>query len=745
MKLQNENQFTARLIAILMVVMLMMAALPVAPVKAVAPLAPTTGAVTSIGTTTATGNGTINDLGTPAATQYGVVWGTAPGPTIALPTRTEEGAPLVTGAFTSSITGLSPSTLYYVRAYETNIDGTSYGVDQSFTTLGFAPTVDTQNVTNIGTTTATGNGFVTYLGVPNPTQHGVVWNTTGTPTTTDSKTTDGPVSATGPFTSAMTLLAPGTTYYVRAYATNPVGTSYGLQKTFSTLPLAPTVTTQAVTNPAAYTATGNGTITALGGPPPTQYGVVWDINPNPDADLLTSKTKQGAYSGAVPFAFQSSIINLTPNVLYHVRAYATNTAGTSYGVELTFTTPGLTPIVVTGDVSAIGTTTANVNCFLTNLGVPNAVEFGVVWGTSVNPTILGNKIIHDPPVVIEPYTINLTGLTPGTLYHVRAYATNDAGTSYGADLTFTSHIVPTVTTQPVTGILATIATGNGNITNLGVPNVTQFGVIWSMAPNPTVALGTKTKQGVPAGTGAFTSSIILLNPSTLYHVRAYATNDAGTSYGDDVAFTTTPPTFADVPANYWVTLGGVNYHLYDYIEALSNAQLTAGCNTSPLRYCPTLTMTRAESAVFMLRGLKGTTYLPPVAPWDTFADNWTLGPWAEKWAEGMWTEKLTAGCLTNPLRFCPWDTTPREQAAVFGLIILHGAGYTPPPATGVFADMNISYWSTKWAEQAYIDKLIPACGTQAGSGKPLFCPNTQFSRDWAAYMIVIAKALLPAP
>jgi hypothetical protein len=111
----------------------------------------------------------------------------------------------------------------------------------------------------------------------------------------------------------------------------------------------------------------------------------------------------------------------------------------------------------------------------------------------------------------------------------------------------------------------------------------------------------------------------------------------------------------------------------------------------------------------------------------------------------MWTEKLTAGCRTNPLFFCPWDTTPREQAAVFGLIILHGPGYTPPPATGVFADMTISYWSTKWAEQAYIDKLIPACGTQAGSGKPKFCPNDQFSRDWAAYMIVIAKALLPAP
>ena len=89
-------------------------------------------------------------------------------------------------------------------------------------------------MTNPGATTATGNGNITDLGVPNPTQHGVCWNTTGTPTTGNSKTEEGAASATGAFTSNMTGLSPNTKYYVRAYATNSAGTSYGAEVNFTT-------------------------------------------------------------------------------------------------------------------------------------------------------------------------------------------------------------------------------------------------------------------------------------------------------------------------------------------------------------------------------------------------------------------------------------------------------------------------------------------------------------------------------
>ena len=159
-------------------------------------------------------------------------------------------------------------------------------------------------------------------------------------------------------------------------------------------------------------------------------------------------------------------------------------------------------------------------------------------------------------------------------------------------------------------------------------------------------------------------------------------------------------------------------------------------------FCPETILDRAQSAVFMLRGQFGTDYVPPLEPWDTFGDDWSLGTWAEKWAEGMWLEGLTAGCQAEPLLYCPWDELPREQAAVFGLLMMHGMDYVPPPATGtLFDDMtDPEYWATKWAEQAYLDSLLPACNDE-----PLmFCPSDPMTRAWAAYLIVQAKDL-PLP
>ncbi len=98
-----------------------------------------------------------------------------------------------------------------------------------------APIVTTQAVTGIGLITATGNGTITDLGYSNPTAHGVCWNTSGTPTTTDSHTDEGATAATGAFTSNMTGLSPVTTYYVRAYATNTAGTVYGNEVSFTTI------------------------------------------------------------------------------------------------------------------------------------------------------------------------------------------------------------------------------------------------------------------------------------------------------------------------------------------------------------------------------------------------------------------------------------------------------------------------------------------------------------------------------
>lgn len=131
---------------------------------------------------------------------------------------------------------------FYKASSSTTIPTGSWSVDVgsgapyiTFTAAAVASAVTTQAVSSIVATTATGNGNITSLGSPNPTAYGVCWNTGGTPTTSESKVDKGAASATGVFTASMTSLSPNTTYYVRAFATNTGGTSYGDEMDFTTL------------------------------------------------------------------------------------------------------------------------------------------------------------------------------------------------------------------------------------------------------------------------------------------------------------------------------------------------------------------------------------------------------------------------------------------------------------------------------------------------------------------------------
>ncbi|HMX75980.1 MAG TPA: SBBP repeat-containing protein, partial [Anaerolineales bacterium] len=200
------------------------------------------------------------------------------------------------------------------------------------------------------------------------------------------------------------------------------------------------------------------------------------------------------------------------------------------------------------------------------------------------------------------------------------------------------------------------------------------------------------------------------------------------------------PTFGDVH---------FNHPKYKYIQALYDGGFTAGCSTDPLMFCPDLILDRAQSAVFMLRGQLGSGYTPPPAPWNTFlADSWVGFEYVQPWAEGMWQEGLTKGCQSDPLKYCPETQLPRVEASVFGLRMKYGVNYTPPAASGtLFADFpstDPSYWAIDWAEQAYNDGLLPACGTDSATGKPMFCPSQLVDRGWGAYLIVKAKNL-PLP
>lgn len=491
-------------------------------------LALTTVAATGITTTAATAGGNIVSDGGSTVTARGLCWGTTTAPTID-GSKTTDGTG--TGIFASSLTGLLPNTLYYVRAYATNATGTVYGNELTFTTPQTAVlTLTSTAATAITTTTATAGGNIVADGGSAVTARGVCWSTTATPTTAGSKTTDG--TGSGVFTSSLTGLSPNTLYYVRAYATNANGTAYGNEVTFTTTQAtAVALTTTAATGIATTAASSGGNITSDGGLVIVSRGVCWNTSATPT--INNSKTSDGTGMGV----FASSITGLQPNTKYYVRAYATNLVGTTYGNEVSFTTPATAVLTLTTTAaSSIGTTTATAGGNITSDGGASVTARGVCWSTSTGPTTAGSITANG--IGTGAFTSSLTGMIPGTTYYLRAYATNANGTVYGNEISFTTTalVVPTLTTTAASAIAITTATAGGSISSDGGSAVTARGVCWNTSTAPTTS-NSKTSDG--NGTGTFTSSLAGLVTGTKYYVRAYATNAIGTAYGNEVSFTTT--------------------------------------------------------------------------------------------------------------------------------------------------------------------------------------------------------------
>ncbi|MEI6753326.1 MAG: FISUMP domain-containing protein [Paludibacter sp.] len=482
-----------------------------------------TTAISSITNNAATCGGTITNDGGATITSRGVCWGTSSSPTIAN-LKTTDGT--TTGTFTSSLTGLSNVTTYYVRAYATNSVGTSYGNQVSFTTLATLPTLSTTAIVSITASTATSGGNITSDGGANVTTRGVCWSTTTSPTISGSKTTDG--IGTGTFTSAITGLNPNTIYYIRSYATNSVGTVYGNELNFTTLAALPTVSTTAISSITNNAATCGGTITNDGGATITSRGVCWGTNPAPTT--VDNKTINGTGIGT----FTSSLTGLNNATTYYVRAYATNSVGTSYGNEMSFTTLAALSTLTTTAATSITASTATSGGNITSDGGANVTTRGVCWSTTTSPTISGSKTTDG--IGTGTFTSAITGLNPNTIYYIRSYATNSVGTVYGNELNFTTlAALPTVSTTAISSITNNAATCGGTITNDGGATITSRGVCWGTNPAPTT-VDNKTINGT--GIGTFTSSLTGLNNATTYYVRAYATNSVGTSYGNEMSFTT---------------------------------------------------------------------------------------------------------------------------------------------------------------------------------------------------------------
>ena len=193
------------------------------------------------------------------------------------------------------------------------------------------PTIISTTISSITPTTAISGGNVTTDGGTIVSARGVCWNATSGPTIANSKTADS--TGTGIFISKITGLTANTTYYLRAYASNSIGTAYGSEISFTTLqPIPPVLTTASATLITTTTAFSGGSVTSDGGSPLTLRGVCWNTAHNPTTG--NTKTSDGLGIGN----FVSNISGLIPNGTYYLRAYATNSVGTGYGDEITLKT-----------------------------------------------------------------------------------------------------------------------------------------------------------------------------------------------------------------------------------------------------------------------------------------------------------------------------------------------------------------------------------------------------------------------
>ncbi|MDH3638961.1 MAG: S-layer homology domain-containing protein, partial [Gammaproteobacteria bacterium] len=245
------------------------------------------------------------------------------------------------------------------------------------------------------------------------------------------------------------------------------------------------------------------------------------------------------------------------------------------------------------------------------------------------------------------------------------------------------------------------ATGMGNDFELWKSDGTDIGTVL-------------VKNIAPSGNSSFLDNLTNLN-GVLY----FSVNDGSTGSELWRAYvrTDTPPVFDDVP---------LSHPFYNAITNFAISGYTSGCSVVPSLYCPSDPVTRAQMAIFLLRGIAGQDFSPDPAQGNVFNDVSTSS-FAASWIEEFKTRQVTGGCSANPPLYCPDDPITRTQMAVFLLKVIHGSAYTPPPGTGtLFTDVNVGDFALAWIEQLAKENITGGCG----NGN--FCPNDPVTRGQMA-------------
>lgn len=399
-----------------------------------------TASIDQITATSAQVGGNVTDDGGATVTERGVYWGTSSNPELT-------GTKLVVGnglgIYYETISGLSPGEQYFVKAFATNSKGVTYGNETFFTTTISFPQVVTANPEPLSTTSVLVGGEVTSDGGFDVSERGIFLSTSPNSQNTGKKEILG--NGLGAFSHTLNNLVQGVTYYTRAYARNIKGFAYGDEIAFTTTMVEPSVITGHSQDITTTSVTINGEISSTGGTTITSKGFYLSTQ----TDAQTNGT-QIIVDGEGE-TFQKLIESLSPGKIYYYTAFATNSVGTGYGVELSFTTQGNAPDAVTDGYDDLGTSSVSLRGLVNANKLSTTVRFEYGSSSGYGSTInAAQNPVSDNDVEV---TAAVSGLSPNTTYHFRVVAENELGTSYGKDTTFTTVI---------TGITGTVSDADGN-------------------------------------------------------------------------------------------------------------------------------------------------------------------------------------------------------------------------------------------------------------------------------------------
>lgn len=326
----------------------------------------------------------------------------------------------------------------------------------------------------------------------------------------------------GIFISNPDILKDNTLYYTRAYYKIGNYIRYSDETTFKTTEIGvPTIVTLRLDNITAYSVRTGGLYVFANGSEIIEQGVCWNKSGNPTIADSVKVDTNGIKT------FQLKIENLEFDTEYYLRAYAVNEKGAGYGKTLTFKTESGIPIFRIQNIE-VTPFSASVKTEFWDDGGLEIIDRGICWNTEGDPSI-EDSVLNTPHITSQFITFSIENLNVATNYYVRDYVITDIGVFYGDDISFTTKDgAPKVLTYKIDRVVSSTAKGGGEVLSEEGFSVTSRGVCWNLTGSPTVN-DSKTVNG--SGVGMFESELDNMQAGQTYYIRAYATNEKGTSYG----------------------------------------------------------------------------------------------------------------------------------------------------------------------------------------------------------------------